>query len=108
MPYTQKEQGLEDYDCSVQIDEDGNSMPVPEMPVLLEVQNMNYLQFNTPDVLIENATDEVVYLIILDEYDDLAIEEVPIVMVGGDDGQTAQTARTSRAAAKRRRRHRCG
>ncbi|HYE27227.1 MAG TPA: hypothetical protein VEA61_03190 [Allosphingosinicella sp.] len=89
MPYTQKEEGLGQYNSSVQIHDDQEFGLVPEFPLLLQV-DMPFLQFHTPNVRIDRPKDDVVYLVAL-ESQQLTIEEVPI---GTDAGEARRTGRS--------------
>lgn len=89
MPFTQKEEGLGQYNSSVQIDNDQSFALVPEYPNLLEV-DLPFMQFHTPNVLIRNARDDVVYLVTLQD-DQLVIEEVQIGL--GEEGRRQRSGR---------------
>ena len=98
MLFTQKEEGLGAYNSSVQINYDGEFALVPESPLLLEVQ-MPFLQFHTPSIRIDNPSDEVVYLVSL-QNGQLTIEEVPI----GQGAAEAGPARSGRSRSQGRKR----
>jgi|GEM_PF-6249363 len=82
MPLTQKEEGLGQYNTSVQTNDEEEFELVPQAPAALEV-NMPFLQFHTPYTRIDHPRDDILYLVSL-QNGQLVIEEVPIGQEGGE------------------------